>query len=159
MARSEKEQRSQYERDPFAKEEEEKEEYLSGKKMKEILQELERAPKLNGEWIKGEVHKLGTQAPPSTQSIPEKKLLKIEEAPVQMVADLFRKKLDLDNNEYIKSMPAQVAQEMKKELLDMLIKRRSAFSAGEEDGNFQEQLPLVFLPARSTREIQRYHFL
>ena len=141
VIQSEKEQRLQYAKHSRRENTSpEKEEGLSGKKATEMLQHLEAAPRLDGEWVHGDIRKIGSPIPSTTSFAPGKKLIKIEDASTSRVKELFENKLDLDNNEYIKDMPKEVAYEMKKELIEMLVKRKSAFSAGEEGNEFEEQI-------------------
>ena len=122
-------------------EEEEEEKPLEEKKvkMRDALAELEKLPRKNGEWIKGEVRELGNTREKTVKMPSERKLL-IEEAPDAMVRELFEEKLNLENNAYIKQFPEKIQREMRKELIDMLMEQRGAFSGGEEGNHFAEQI-------------------
>merc|ERR1712015_282346 len=110
-------------------------------KMRDALAELERLPRQDGEWIRGELRKLGDTEEAKMEEKPTKKLL-IEEASEELVQELFEAKLKLDENKYINQFPPKVQKEMKKAVISMLMEQRSAFSAGEEGNPFAEQVGL-----------------
>ena len=130
----------QVERHPMTKEEESLPEEKKVK-MRDALAELERLPRQDGEWIRGELRKLGDTEEAKMEEKPTKKLL-IEEASEELVQELFEAKLKLDENKYINQFPPKVQKEMKKAVISMLMEQRSAFSAGEEGNPFAEQVGL-----------------
>ena len=132
-------QRLEYKLRPPGRQEEEEEPEIRRGKMREALLELERLPKRDGEWVRGEVRQLGDLEEEEIHH-PAGRKLKIEDAPDHLVKKLFENKLKLENNEYINQFPPKIREEMSKEIIDMLMKERSAFSAGEQGNEFAEQI-------------------
>ena len=81
-----------------AKEEEERLPEEKRIKMRDALAELEKLPRRDGEWIRGEVGELGDTKEKEVKE-PNKRKFKIEEAPDEMVKQLFEEKLKLEENE------------------------------------------------------------
>ena len=88
--------------------------------MRDALAELEKLPRRDGEWIRGEVRELGDTMEKEVRK-PNKRKFKIEEAPDEMVKQIFEEKLKLEENEYIRQFPEEIQKEMKKEVIAMLM--------------------------------------
>ena len=123
----------------IGKEEEERPPEEKKVKMRDALAELEKLPRKDGEWVKGEVRELGDTREKEIKR-PNKRKFLIEEAPDEMVKQLFEEKLKLEENEYIRQFPEEIQKEMRKEVIAMLMDQRGAFSGGEEGNNFAEQI-------------------
>ena len=108
------------------------------RKTKEILQELENKPKFNGTWVEGDIKPLNHHIPPKRVQ-PMKTKRKLEEVDDAEVKELFRKKLELEDNEYLNSLPKDVRTEVKEELLEVLVRNKLAFTAGEPDNDYVDE--------------------
>ena len=139
LDKAEQSQRLEYQLKPPGKQEEEEGLEKKKIKMREALLELEKLPKKDGEWIRGEVRELGDLEEEEVHH-PAGRKLKIEDAPDHLVRKLFEDKLKLGDNEYVNQFPPKIREEMSKEIIDMMMKGRSAFSAGEQGNEFDEQI-------------------
>ena len=99
-----------------------KEEYQAGKhqageleeegkpkkvKVRDALIELENLPKIDGEWIRGEIRQLG-QLEEVKQVQKIKRKYTVENGPLVKIREAFQKRLNLSENEYLSDLPDEI---------------------------------------------------
>ena len=135
---AERKQRKDYCHRPSKLKNEEEDDGEVREKTKAILDKLEKEPKFNGTWMEGELKPLNYHIPVK-RIMPLEKKRKLEEVADDEVRSLFETKFELNDNDYLNSLAEDVRKEMKKELLDILVKNKLAFSAGESDNDYEDE--------------------
>ena len=101
--------------------------------------QLENLPRRDGEWIRGEIRQLG-QVEEAKQAQKVKRKYTVENGPLVKIREAFEKKLNLKENEYLSDLPQEIREEMEKEVIDLMIEGRRAFSLGDPNNDFEEQI-------------------
>merc|ERR1712122_28814 len=119
-----------------------REEYLAGqhqgedlaeegrpKKMKvrDALIQLENLPKTGGEWVRGEIRPLG-QLEEVKEAQKVKRKYTVENGPLVKIREVFQKRLNLAENEYLSDLPDEIRTQIEEEVIDLVVEGRSAFT-------------------------------
>ena len=118
--------------------EEGEEEKEDRRKTKEILKDLENKPKFDGTWVEGELKPLDYYVAPKKLE-PEKRKRKLADIDDEEMKEIFIKKLELEENDYLNELPEDVRKPMMKKILEVLVKNKLAFTAGEPDNDIVDE--------------------
>merc|ERR1712079_337735 len=102
------------------------------------LIELENLPKIDGEWIRGEIRQLG-QLEEVKQVQKIKRKYTVENGPLVKIREAFQKRLNLSENEYLSDLPDEIRDEIEEEVMNLVVEGRSAFTIGDPTNEFEEQ--------------------
>ena len=108
-------------------------------KVRDALIQLENLPKTDGEWIRGEIRQLG-QVEEVKQAQKVKRKFTVGNGPLVKIREAFQKRLNLGENEYLSNLPQEIRDEMEKEVIDLVVEGRSAFTIGDPNNDFEEQI-------------------
>jgi hypothetical protein len=108
-------------------------------KVRDALIELENLPKIDGEWIRGEIRQLG-QLEEVKQVQKTKRKYTVENGPLVKIREAFQKRLNLSENEYLSDLPDEIRDEIEEEVMDLVVEGRSAFTIGDPTNEFEEQI-------------------
>ena len=64
----------------------------------------------------------------------------VENGPLVKIREAFQKRLNLSENEYLSDLPDEIRDEIEKEVIDLVVEGRSAFTIGDPTNDFEEQI-------------------
>ena len=108
-------------------------------KVRDALAELENLPKTGGEWVRGEIRPLG-QLEEVKEAQKVKRKYTVENGPLVKIREVFQKRLNLAENEYLANLPEEIRMEVEEEVINLMIEGRSAFTIGDPNNEFEEQI-------------------